>query len=364
MWNRVSFKNFKSLRNLELDLSEVTILAGGNAAGKSSVIQGILLAKYTSESLNKDEIELNGPYKLSLGRSEDVLYRDANSDDFSIVLSNEDRDLRYFYELDFLNRPYTAKLKDMSSGNLQSFNDNRIHYLNAERLGPRKGQNFDPKETLMTGYQGEYVNHVLNRADELYIQVPEKMKNPNGLERFSTQVEAWMQLVIPDFRLKVTPIKEVDMVTISYGSSKLGNLISPTSTGFGISYSLPIITSGLLASAQENSLLIVENPEAHLHPHSQSRIGQFLALVSLAGVQVIIETHSEHVVNGIRIQLAKRNATKMGTIHYITQKEGETVSSRIEITEHGELSNWPKGFFDQEKNDLFELLKIKRGGKN
>lgn len=363
MWSKVKFENFKSLKNLDLSLSNITVLAGGNAAGKSSVIQGILLAKNSSENLGENEIELNGPYNLSLGRSEDVLCSSASTEDFSVILSNEERELIYSFELDFLNRPYTAKLSNISSENLQLFNEYKVHYLNAERLGPRKGQKFDPQETLKTGFQGEYVNHVLNRADDLHIEVPEKMKNPHGLERFSTQVEAWMQLIIPDFRLKVTPIKEVDMVTISYGSSRLGNLIPPTSTGFGISYSLPIITAGLLASTQENPLLIVENPEAHLHPHSQSRIGQFLALVSLAGVQVIVETHSEHVVNGIRIQLAKRDATKSGTIHYITQTEGETVSSRIEIKENGELSTWPKGFFDQEKNDLFELLKIKRSGK-
>lgn len=364
MWNRVKFKNFKSLKNLELELTNINVLAGGNAAGKSSIIQGILLAKSTSESIKKNEIELNGPYNLALGRSEHVLCSTADSENFSIILSNMERDLIYSYNLDLLNRPYTVELDNLSSGNIELFKETKLHYLNAERLGPRKGQKFDPKESLMTGYNGEYVNHVLNRADDLHIQVPESIKNRNGLERFSTQVEAWMQLLIPDFRLKVTPIKEVDMVTISYGNSGLGHFIPPTSTGFGISYCLPIITSGLLASTQENSVLIVENPEAHLHPESQSRIGQFLALVSLTGVQLIVETHSEHVVNGIRIQLAKSDATNSGIVHYISQKEGETVSSKIEISENGELSNWPQGFFDQEKKDLFELLRLKRSRRN
>ncbi|PEQ92942.1 hypothetical protein CN481_14225 [Bacillus sp. AFS006103] len=362
-WKKIGFKNFRSLKNLELNLSDINILAGGNAAGKSSIIQAILLAKSTSETWNTKEIKLNGSYNLMLGRAEDIISHNPTSDEIDIIISNNEQDMVYRYKLDYLNKPYTIELKENSSSNIHLLNDCVVHYLNAERLGPRKGQMFDPTESLTTGFHGEYVNHVLSRADALHIRVPENIKNPNALERFSTQVEAWMQLIIPDFRLEVKPIKEVDMVTISYGNSALGRFIPPTSTGFGITYSLPIITAGLLATTQEKSILIVENPEAHLHPYSQSRIGQFLALVSLAGVQVIIETHSEHIVNGMRIQLAKKNATQSGVVHYITQIDGDTISTKIEINENGELSSWPKGFFDQEKNDLFELLKLKRDGR-
>jgi predicted ATPase len=361
-WKKVGFRNFKSLKKIDIELSDINILAGGNAAGKSSIIQAILLAKNTAETWNTKEIKLNGPYNLMLGRAEDIISHNPISDEVAIIISNEEQDMVYRYNLDYLNRPYTIELNENSSGNIHHLNKYVVHYLNTERIGPRKGQMFDPSESLTTGFHGEYVNHVLSRADALHIRVPENIKNPNALERFSTQVEAWMQLVIPDFRLEVTPIKEVDMVTISYGNSALGRLIPPTSTGFGISYSLPIITAGLLATTQENSVLIVENPEAHLHPYSQSRIGQFLALVSLAGVQIIIETHSEHIINGMRIQLAKKKATQSGIVHYITQTAGDTISSKIEIKENGELSSWPKGFFDQEKNDLFELLRLKREG--
>lgn len=365
MWTQVRFRNFKSLKDLVLDLSNISIFTGGNAAGKSSVIQGILLAKSTSENGNNDSIKLNGPYNLALGRAEDVICATANShlNEFSITVSDPNVDYIYWYQVDPFNKPYTVELNNASSsGNIGLFNEYKIHYLSAERIGPRKGQMFDPEEKLMTGYQGEYVNHVLERADQLFLRVPEKMKNPNAIERFSTQVEAWMQLVIPDFKLQVTPIKEVDMVTIMYGNTQGADLRTPTSTGFGISYSLPVVTAGLLATVTDKSILIVENPEAHLHPYSQSRLGQFLALVSLAGVQVIVETHSEHVINGIRIQLTKNNATDTGIVHYMKQEDEETKSIKISITKNGELSNWPKGFFDQEKNDLFELLKLKRSG--
>ena len=73
--------------------------------------------------------------------------------------------------------------------------------------------------------------------------------------------------------------------------------------GFGVTYSLPIILSGLIA--KEKGLLIVENPEAHLHPAGQSRMGVFLAWLAGKGVQVLVETHSDHIINGIRRAIAE-----------------------------------------------------------
>ena len=74
-----------------------------------------------------------------------------------------------------------------------------------------------------------------------------------------------------------------------------GEFYEPTATGFGISYVIPIVVQALVASTMNNSVLIIENPEAHLHPYSQSQLGKFLTLVALNGVQIIVETHSEHI---------------------------------------------------------------------
>lgn len=81
-----------------------------------------------------------------------------------------------------------------------------------------------------------------------------------------------------------------------YQVKVLGN--AATNVGFGITYALPILVSGL--TVPEGGMLLVENPEAHLHAKAQSNMGYFLARMAAAGVRVIIETHSEHIVNGIR----------------------------------------------------------------
>ena len=107
--------------------------------------------------------------------------------------------------------------------------------------------------------------------------------------------------------------------------------VSPSMTGFGISYILSIITVGLWCASVKNAVLVVENPEAHLHPGAQSNMGKFLELVSEAGVQVIIETHSEHVIDGVRLQAAWGKAPDMVEICFFSSVEGKIQEKHISV---------------------------------
>ena len=110
---------------------------------------------------------------------------------------------------------------------------------------------------------------------------------------------------------------------------------------------------------QSNSVIIVENPEAHLHPYSQSMVGRFLAYVAMTGTQVIVETHSEHFINGCRLQLAKEEKCDLAKILFFSKSDDGLLRKAITLNDKGELSDWPKGFFDQNQQDLRELLKLK-----
>jgi predicted ATPase len=123
-----------------------------------------------------------------------------------------------------------------------------------------------------------------------------------------------------------------------------------------LSYALPIIVAGL--TVEPGKILMVENPEAHLHPAGQSRIGNFLGLVASRGVQTIIETHSEHVVNGIRLAIAKHGqlSSDLAIFHFF----GQATVSSMSVSTTGALSRWPSGFFDQAEEDLAELSRIRR----
>jgi predicted ATPase len=133
--------------------------------------------------------------------------------------------------------------------------------------------------------------------------------------------------------------------------------VRPTNTGFGLSFVLGIIVAGL--AAQPNTILIVENPEAHLHPRAQSNLGEFLGRVSAGGTQVFVETHSEHVVNGIRRMIKQTILTpEIGRFFFFSKASNAFEPSvlPISVTPSGDFSAWPEGFFDQLDNDLSVIL--------
>lgn len=107
-----------------------------------------------------------------------------------------------------------------------------------------------------------------------------------------------------------------------------------------------------------DGLLLVENPEAHLHPYSQSRIGAFLALIASTGRQIFVETDSDHLVNGIRLAvrygLVAATDVRVYFFHNSITSEQSKISS-IEMDDRGGLAAWPLGFFDQIERDLSRL---------
>src|SRR5690606_10442030 len=125
--------------------------------------------------------------------------------------------------------------------------------------------------------------------------------------------------------------------------------------GYGLSYAFPVLLAGLLA--EKGQAVVVDSPEAHLHPMAQSRMGYFLACMSRAGVQVIVETHSDHVINGVRlaVKAAKALPEDIG-VHFFSTRTSASITVNEIITpimdSNGSLSHWPAGFFDQAERDL------------
>ena len=133
--------------------------------------------------------------------------------------------------------------------------------------------------------------------------------------------------------------------------------IDPLNVGFGLSYILPVLTALLSAPG---SLCLIENPEAHLHPRGQTRLADLAVRASLAGVQVIAETHSDHFIDGVRIAVRDGLIQPYLTaFHYFERDGGKTVVSSPEVDTDGRLSAWPAGFFDQHEENLARLVALK-----
>ena len=111
--------------------------------------------------------------------------------------------------------------------------------------------------------------------------------------------------------------------------------------------------------SKPDDLLIIENPESHLHPAGQSKIAELCAIASSQGVQIIIETHSDHFLNGIRVATKKEILKPESSQIYYFRKEKnelETKIDKLNIDKNGKIDEWPIGFFDEWDNKLDELL--------
>jgi len=387
MIEKLVVKNFKCFKNAEIPFKPLTVVCGGNGVGKSSMIQSLLVLRQAADQLQKLDdvgvlavdkevgfpVKLNGPYKLSLGNSGRLTNDELEHGDILIEVhsaSHSATPVSLSFHADVHDPKVTIQAAYRGgvtseifkkSGELPIFSD-EFHYLIAERNGPRDLSDVSAETYIATGMAGEHTADAIERGDKQNRQVHEKLCISDGSNLFKWQLEAWMRLLVPNLQLFSHPYPEISRVRLSV--EKAGTPVGPlslTSTGFGISYVLPVVVSGLLCPP--GAMLIVENPEAHLHPAAQSAVGQFLAAVSSTGVQVIIETHSENVINGVRLAALNDmvDFNDVGMI-FFSSKDGDTqpVLESISMDALAELSAWPRGFFDQQGNDLASLMKERK----
>lgn len=364
MIDRFDIKNFKCFRDqVALDLGAVTLLSGVNGVGKSSLLQGLLLLRQSHA--DGDILRLNGDL-VELGQSTDAFCADAEDDELAFALTlAAGRRLTWRYRFDengfeVLERP------DQVDG-CALFRP-QCHYICADRWGPRRllpMSDFDITHGNL-GKFGEYTAHYLARFGDLLL--PEinaglPLRNPEEGRDLLHQVQEWLNEVSPGTRLEPKTFSELDGSTLTFafrGELGYSRNYRATNVGFGLSYTLPVIAA--LLSQPPGGLVMIENPEAHLHPRGQTLIGRLMALAAAAGVQVIVETHSDHVLNGVRISVREGLLSPEAAIfHYFSrtpQGVTEIVSPRIDA--EGKLDTWPPGFFDEGVKSLAALSARRR----
>jgi len=369
MIHQIKLENFKCHNLFQENIKELTILTGSNATGKSSIIQSILLAVKSYQNLEQKRVKTNDIFDINLGLPDRIISENFDEEKMKIglcmqedvtqidtvVLGLDDVD-----DASFRICNYDEMLEDMEMS--KSIMNYCIYYLNAERIGPRITYGMKDLTDEYVGSHGEYTGYVIDEMDKKQrlntaMVLPELLR-ASPISRFSANCEGWLQTIIPGTSLKCSVDKEKNISVIKFQNE--GDDYLPTATGFGISYVLPIIVQGLVASMKEDAILLVENPEAHLHPYSQTAIGKYLAFIASSGVQVIVETHSEHVIDGCRIQLAHLNQCGLMKTIFFTRNGQESVHKNIGTKGNGELEEWPEGFFDQKRLDLRELLEMRR----
>ena len=370
MLTEVRLTNFKAFDHVALRCAPLTLLCGVNGTGKSSVLQALLLLRQSalSGALRQPEarLELEGDL-VGVGTGRDALYEDADADAVGLEL---DADGCGPCSLRFRVLPDD----DGDSDQLLATADSRIggewwgrppfggdfNYVHAERIGPRKF--YAHSETMARrgelGSRGEYaLNYLSELGTTLLARDDPRLHAAEG-RRVLDVVDRWLAEVSPGAHLRFNKIVAADALVAGFLFDRAGDVASrqfrATNVGFGLSYSLPVLTALLAAPG---ALCLIENPEAHLHPRGQTRIAELAVRAAIAGVQVLVETHSDHFLDGVRIAVREGLlAPSEVAIHYFEREGGMTrvTSPRVDID--GRLSAWPTGFFDQHEDNLARLL--------
>ncbi len=331
-----------------------------NGAGKTSVVHSLLLMREATRR-NDHIVELNGPFSLELGNFGDIQNWDApESVRFEITDQNG---VAYAWKFGGKEEALYAdvELSPQTPPEVLSKGGRMFQYLSAERFGPRSilSSAALPPEQLEVGSRGEYSAQLLYALDNHPVDQARRCPGAGKDDAALLKVEAerWLSLIVRPVQIDTETLKGTAVTALKFRITGT-DWVRPPNMGFGVTYALPVILAGL--TAEKDGLLIVENPEAHLHPSGQSQMGRFLATIAAAGVQVLVETHSDHVLNGIRRAIGEHRilSASQATVHFFD--EDVSAPQALEFTESGGIVSWPRGFFDQFQLDVAALTRVRR----
>lgn len=382
MIKSIKLNNFKPIKDKTFHLSNLNVLLGMNGQGKSSFIQSLLLLRQSYDKLNKGMLELNGPL-VKIGVAKDALYQYAKSD-LAIgltVSSNDTLEMAFNYEADsdVLLIKNFDKVKSNSffaNTHNEGLFSNAFQYLHAHRIEPKTLHSKSLSTVSIDnslGTKGEYTVHYLETKGSQHIAFKNCI-HPNTAisfnhqnekfqdQRLIQQVNLWLSEISPDVNIKINSLSS-DFVQLEYEFHQptFGKTMpyKPENVGFGISYALHVVTA--LLAARAGSLVIIESPESHIHPRGQAQLGKLIALVAQNDVQIIIETHSDHILNGIRVAVKEGLISKdKTTLFYfkknVANQEQFSAITDIKIDRNGTLSDEPDGLLDEWGNQLLKLI--------
>lgn len=427
------FRSFEG--NPALTLAPLTLFAGPNNVGKSSVIQALLALVQSEQAQSGDALQLNGLW-CELGGFDQVLNAGRPSDQrfFSMGIISE---LRSGIVLDSLWRfgppedpeqpsalvlevEYSSKhasrdvVGSMSRGTDQGFSWSqevidheaqrntefagtaafmhpgsvRAYAMNAEALGnpsaPRVypmvpfdltsieaartyhiGPYRAPPQPLYTprasplgpplGRYGEHTaEHLFRNRTQRTDILPPGREADGEPQPLLSAVNAWWSYIFDgSLALQIdAPARLGYTLAIDTPSAERLGL---GQVGLGLSQSLPIIAACL--SSKPGDLVLVETPEAHLHPGAQHRLTSLFIELARRGRQVVVETHSEHLVHAVYLAVKSGMSPEQVSIIFFEQQDGRTAARPIELDPRGRALQAPRGFFDQASIDLAELLR-------
>lgn len=365
MIDYVRLQNFKCFRDATVRFGRLTVLSGLNGAGKSTVIQAVMALRQRWSTAQGSA--WRGPL-VNLGSLGAVRHEDATDDAVRITAS-------FFQgagEACVEEEPAQSMQETEHAGldvEFRKWLGGDVFYLSADRLGPRDSLPFLEEghgSWTPLGTRGEHVLWYLKAHGGSLVEhsVRRPGERKNTLE---AQTSAWLQVIIPGAKLSIDIVSRADLAIATYQYARPGDVLGSEfragNAGFGLSYGLPPIVA-LLAPTRDSAggvppLVIVENPEAHLHPAGQTALAELASRAVAGGAQVILETHSDHVLDGVRLAVLDRVLSPSDvTIHFFERNGSNATITTPDVSSDGRLDVWPSGFFDQHERNLSRLLGV------
>ncbi|WP_417912792.1 AAA family ATPase [Candidatus Electronema sp. TJ] len=364
----IRVQGFKTLLDASFSLTSLNIFTGLNGMGKSTLMQVLLLLRqsYERNTLFDKGLLLKGEY-AALGTGRDIFAEQADAVRFTFTWAQE-KPLQFCFnyapdsDMQPLASPMHENLRIADSKSL--FNKN-FQYLSADRIGPKPSyevSSYYIHDLNSLGNHGEYTAHFIAENGNNPVSLPALRHDKAISLTILENIDRWMSEVSPGLRIRAAMQPATSSVSLGYafdqGKETTANF-KPQNVGFGITYVLPVLTALLRAKAGD--MLIIENPESHLHPAGQSTVGKLCALAAHNGVQLFIETHSDHFLNGVRVAVKEKIIAPEEVKFFFLErsKDADSHESTVispEIDACGRLNCWPAGFFDEWDRQLEKLL--------
>lgn len=357
MINKIKFKNYKLFKSWQtLEIKPITILIGKNSSGKSAVLKLPALIENSLSGnfqeplqLKNNGVEFGGEFRdLVYGRKYGQLEISLENDEeiLNIVVGSDtlNNDPAIFYwnlndcEVDVSKEKFNGFLAKSKQIQTLSFN---INYISSYREGLERFFEKDIKTYAFVGIRGENVYSIL---------IEDALTTPKNL---INQISKFYQENFEGWNIRVNQDK-APAYQIELENDNLK--INLKEVGLGMIHALPLVVQALMPT-EEDTLIIVEEPELHLHPAAHGNLAELFAQsLNNENKRYLIETHSQNFVLRLRRLIAQGDLDKEKVIIYYVSFDENTKDSeliRINIDELGKPRNelgkiyWPKNVFSE-----------------
>ena len=230
---------------------------------------------------------------------------------------------------------------------------NQIAYLGPLREYPKRSYVWAGERPIDVGRKGEHAIAVLLAARAEGLTSGRGEKKARRYKGIEERVLEWMQSMelIHSFSLKPIAKNRKDY-EVRVKKSKTSSEVLITDVGFGVSQILPVLA--LCYYVPEGSTILLEQPEIHLHPSVQAALADVVIdVVKERNVQIIVESHSEHLLRRLQRRIAEEKISHEQTALYFCRMDnGESKIDKLDVDEFGNIRNWPEGFFGDEMGEL------------